>query len=250
MTHFVGKNKIHLTETTSTNQVATQLLGSGLAEGTVFTALYQSQGRGQQGSVWYSEYGKNVLFSVILYPTFLNLEEQFYLTMAMALALKETIKYFIPMSEIKIKWPNDILVQGKKMAGMLIENQIQGKQWQSSVVGIGINVNQEIFDPQIEYKATSCIIETRRKTELEDWYRVLCTQIEHYYLILMHSEYDSVKISYVQSLANYHEKKDYQVGGKIVQGIILGVDKQGKLAVQHENEVKYYQVKEIEWVFT
>lgn len=250
MTLFIGKNHIHCTEVSSTNDKAIELLQTNVPEGTVLTALHQTQGRGQSGNVWHSESGKNVLFSVVLYPKFLQVQEQFYLTMAMALALQKTVMHFVQDKSVQIKWANDILVQGKKISGMLIENQIAGNKWQSSVVGIGINVNQSLFEPDIQHKTTSCIIETGKKTELSQWYTVLCEHTEHYYLKLKNQGLEQIKADYTQNLAGYHEHRNFIVNNQIVQGIILGVDKQGKLAVQHQDKIAYYAIKEIEWLFT
>lgn len=249
MTIFVGKNHIHCTELSSTNDKAIELLQDNIPEGTVITSLHQNKGRGQSGNVWHSETGKNVLFSVVLYPKFLQVQEQFYLTMAMALAVQKTTEYFISDKSVQIKWANDILVQGKKISGMLIENQISGNKWQSSVIGIGINVNQNVFDSSIEHKTTSCIIETDKKTELFKWYEILCQYIEQYYLKLKNNELEPIKTDYTQNLAGYQEIRNYIVNQKILQGIVLGVNKQGKLAVQHDDSINYYAIKEIEWLF-
>lgn len=249
MTLFIGKNHIHCTELSSTNDKAIELLQDNIPEGTVVTSLHQNNGRGQGGNVWQSESGKNVLFSVVLYPKFLQVQEQFYLTMSMALAVQKTIQHFIPDKCVQIKWANDILIQDKKISGMLIENQISGNRWHSAVVGIGINVNQSRFEPSIQHKTTSCILETNKETELFQWYEVLCEHIEQYYLKLRNNGSEHIKTEYTQNLAGYHEVRKFIVKNQVVQGIILGVDKQGKLAVQHENKVCYYAIKEIEWLF-
>jgi BirA family biotin operon repressor/biotin-[acetyl-CoA-carboxylase] ligase len=250
MTLFIGKNHIHCTEISSTNDKAIELLQNNIPEGTVITTLHQNNGRGQSGNVWQSETGKNVLFSVVLYPKFLQVQEQFYLTMAMALAVQKTIQHFISDKSVQIKWANDILVEGKKISGMLIENQISGNRWQSTVVGIGINVNQSVFDSSIHHKTTSCIMETNKETDLFQWYKALCEYIELYYLKLKNHGAEHIKGDYTQNMAGYQEKRNYIINQQIMQGIVLGVDKQGKLALQQENSIFYYALKEIEWVFT
>jgi len=250
MTLFVGKNHIHYPELNSTNDQVIALLQSGLPEGTIITTDNQNKGRGQSGNVWYSEAGKNVLFSVVLYPKFLQAQEQFYLTMAMAIAVQQTVKHFIGDTSVQIKWANDILVRGKKISGMLIENQILGNKWQSSVIGIGINVNQAIFDPIIQHKTTSCMLEIQKETPLSEWYIVLCEHIEQYYLKLKNHGLGLIRTLYTQNLAGYQEERNYMVNGEVINGIILGVDKQGKLALQQQEKIYYYAIKEIEWIFT
>lgn len=249
MTLFIGKNHIHCSEVSSTNDKAMELAQESIPEGTIITTLYQHKGRGQSGNTWHSESGKNVLFSVVLYPKFLQVQEQFYLTMAMALAVQKTVQHFITDKLVQIKWANDILVQGKKIAGMLIENQILGNKWQSSIIGIGINVNQTSFDNALQNKTTSCMLETHKETQITQWYEVLCQYIEHDYLKLKNRELEYIQVAYTQNLAGYHEKRTYKVGNNTIEGIILGIDKQGRLALQQQNEINYYALKEIEWLF-
>ncbi|MDR3061886.1 MAG: biotin--[acetyl-CoA-carboxylase] ligase [Dysgonamonadaceae bacterium] len=141
-------NIIRIEETTSTNVELQQMMVDGyLEEGTVLVAGNQTSGRGQAGSFWESEPGKNLLFSILLYPEFLNLKQRFLLSELTANSIKQVLDNYI--DHITIKWPNDIYYQDKKIAGILIENEISENKIKQSVIGIGINVNQEIFSDKI-----------------------------------------------------------------------------------------------------
>ena len=135
---------INLDETDSTNRYLTLLCDRELvSEYTTVRADYQTAGKGQRGNTWESEKGKNLLFSLVLYPTFLKAHRQFLLSQLTSLAVKETLELWT--DDIRIKWPNDIYWKEKKICGMLIENELSAEGIARSIIGIGLNVNQEIF---------------------------------------------------------------------------------------------------------
>src|ERR1700739_639940 len=144
---FIGNNYIFLQETASTNSYLQSILREQqLAEGAVVSTGFQSAGRGQVGAVWESGRDQNMMLSVLLYPKFLNAGEQFLISKTIALAVKDFILIFLPDRNIKIKWPNDILVSGQKICGILIENGLKGERIEYSIVGMGINVNETFND--------------------------------------------------------------------------------------------------------
>jgi BirA family biotin operon repressor/biotin-[acetyl-CoA-carboxylase] ligase len=112
-------------------------------EGSMVITEFQSAGRGQMGNGWASEAGKNLLLSLLIYPDNLLANEQFIISRMASLAVKNCLNQFV--DDIRIKWPNDIYWKDKKIAGMLIENDVQGRYIQNSVIGIGININQPSF---------------------------------------------------------------------------------------------------------
>ena len=114
-----------------------------LEEGTVVVARNQTAGRGQRGNTWESEPKKNLTCSIILYPSFLPVQRYFLLSEAIALGVKETLDAYT--GEITLKWPNDVYCQERKIAGILIENELTGNSLDVSIAGIGININQERF---------------------------------------------------------------------------------------------------------
>ena len=128
----------------STNDCLALICREGKAEEfyTVVTE-FQTAGKGQRGNSWESEAGKNLLFSTVLYPTALEAKHQFYVSMLAALAIHEALSSYT--SGFSIKWPNDIYWKNQKIAGILIENEIEGKYLNQSIIGVGLNVNQEKF---------------------------------------------------------------------------------------------------------
>ncbi len=143
-----GRQIIRLEETESTNSYLRDLLKSQhLEEGSVVVADFQTAGRGQVGNSWYSDKGDNLLFSLLIYPTGIPANEQFIISRMVSLAIKNTLDQFA--DDIRIKWPNDIYWKERKIAGILIENSLQGKIIENSIIGIGLNLNQQIFPVEL-----------------------------------------------------------------------------------------------------
>ena len=139
-------NIIKIKETDSTNHwLKAQSEKQALDEGTTVIAGFQTAGKGQRGNRWESEAGKNITCSMILYPQFLPVKQQFLLSEAVALGLKDALEQHL--RPVEIKWPNDIYYQDKKLAGILIENELTGQITGKSIIGFGLNVNQEKFSP-------------------------------------------------------------------------------------------------------
>ncbi|MBK5195574.1 MAG: biotin--[acetyl-CoA-carboxylase] ligase [Proteiniphilum sp.] len=135
---------IRVEEVESTNLYLRQLVREEQPEeGSVVITNYQTGGRGLMGNSWFSTKGENLLFSLLIYPRGVKANEQFIISRIASLAVKNTLDQFT--DDIRIKWPNDIYWKDKKIAGMLIENDIQGKEIENAVIGIGINLNQQIF---------------------------------------------------------------------------------------------------------
>ena len=123
-----------------------QKVHAGLAKhGLACFAKEQTKGKGQRGKSWLGRPGQNIAMSLVLQPSFLKTNQQFYLSMAIALACCDFFKCFAA-EEIKIKWPNDLYWRDRKAGGILIENVLQGKEWKWAIVGIGININETEFD--------------------------------------------------------------------------------------------------------
>ena len=128
---IIGEHFIHRDRLSSTNAYAAELLSKDKpAEGTVVSTDDQYAGRGQIQNVWESEPNKNISLSIILYPVFLEVRQQFLLNQAISLAVSDSIKEIVPMGTVKIKWPNDIYLNNRKVCGILIQNQIQAKKYQ------------------------------------------------------------------------------------------------------------------------
>lgn len=139
---------LFLNEVDSTNTYLRHLLEGEEAtvqEGTMVCAEFQSQGRGQIGNTWESAKGENLLFSLLLYPTFVAPTDMFRISQVVSLGVKDMLTSYCGLSDVTIKWPNDIYWRDKKIAGILVENFLSGHTIESSIVGIGVNINQKEF---------------------------------------------------------------------------------------------------------
>lgn len=250
-TLFVGQNFITLKEVDSTNNYLKTLMSKSepLAEGTVIMADNQFAGRGQQDSIWHTEAGKNISASLLLKPSFLPLNKQFYLNMAISLAINDALAYFIP-EDMKIKWPNDIYHSSKKLGGILIENTLTGSVIKSSVVGVGLNVNQKIFTDSIHQKATSMTQILHKEIDLQDVMAKICVYVEKYYLVLRSGKYTSLQIQYLERLYKFNIEAFYKFNGEVFEGIIKGVEDSGQLIVETNQGKKSFNFKEIEFTHT
>lgn len=220
-----------------------------LAEGTVIMADNQFAGRGQQDSVWLAQPGKNISASIYLKPSFLPLEKQFYLNIAVSLAVSEALMHFLP-NGIKVKWPNDIYFGNKKLGGILIENTLTGSFIKSSIIGIGLNINQEEFADSIKEKATSVIQILQKSTAIIEIIEKIFVFMEKYYLILRSGKYNILHAEYLQRLYYYNSVATYKQNGVVFEGTIKGVEDNGRLIVQTNNNLISFNFKEIEFTHT
>jgi len=178
-TSFIGGQLIEYDSVPSTNKVAAELLSlSKLRHGAVVLAHEQTDGRGQRGRSWISRNGLDLTLSIVLYPQGLRADAQFALGKIAALALHDVVQRCVP-GEARIKWPNDILVERRKVAGILIKNEVVGELVMSSIVGIGLNVNSSGLDPDI--LATSLAIEGGRALDRITLLGTVCERFEHWW---------------------------------------------------------------------
>lgn len=248
-TLFTGKNFIKLAEAASTNSYAMQLLASNPVDGTLISATSQLAGRGQSGNHWESESGKNLTISLIYYPRFLKIRDIFYLSKLISLGLQDSIARMLPGQTVQIKWPNDILVNQQKIAGILIENQLEGSDIRVSVSGIGLNVNQRDFSPIIASRTCSLRHFQEKDLDLMEVLGSVLKEIEVQYLHLKNGKFAQLDRAYLQHLFGYQEEMTFRVDQQLVQGIIIGVGKQGHLAVDLAGSVRHFEIKEIEFVY-
>jgi len=246
---FIGKNVISLETIDSTNDYAKQLLSTQKpTDGTLIIAKAQTKGRGQLGNVWQTESGKNLTVSYILYPNFLSPDKQFYLNMVVVLGIREFCES-ICVEHVQIKWPNDILINGKKVCGVLIENALQGNKIQHSIIGIGININQATFDGHLP-NATSILLENKNQTlAIEPLTAQLSSFLEKYYLQLRLLHFNFLEKAYTTSLWRYNQTSEFKKGDTVFKGEITGVTKEGKLEIDVKGKPQKFRFKEIEFVY-
>lgn len=243
-TLFLGHNLVFVPECESTNNLALQLCQqTETPEGTVVITENQTAGRGQRGSSWETEPGMNLTFSFVIRPGFLSVSDQFYLNIFTSLAILDYLKSHL-QSKPLIKWPNDVLVDGKKICGILIENQIRSSRFSSVVAGIGLNINQQTF---IIDTATSLHHHTQQQYDLQTELESLLQYLEARYLQLKNGKFETLKRNYLESLYGLHEPRSFDVDGKTVKGMITGIDEAGRLTVKIDGEVKAFGIKEIRY---
>lgn len=246
---FVGKNVIELNSVDSTNAYASKILAEkALPEGTVIRADFQSLGKGYAGNSWQSEPGKNLLLSVIFYPSFLPPRHQFFLNQVSSLAVANTVEVFLPEDEVKIKWPNDIFADNRKIGGILIENSIQGQSIMHSIVGIGININQQKFDKSLPL-ATSIFKIGLKEFPLEEVMLELFSRLEQRYLQLKQWRIDMLQKDYMKKLLRVEELCWFASGGKKFRGKIAGITGEGKLIIETSGRHEVFGFKEVEMIF-
>ncbi|MEO6884649.1 MAG: biotin--[acetyl-CoA-carboxylase] ligase [Bacteroidia bacterium] len=252
-TLFIGRKIIELDSVASTNSYATELLHANTpAEGLVIFTKNQTNGKGQRGNKWLSEPLSNLTFSIVLYPHFLKAEQQFILTKTIALGVADFMSDLLLKEgisdEVKIKWPNDIFVGNKKIAGILIENSLRNETISNSVVGIGINLNQTFFGKDAP-NAISVKILTNTTQNLNTCLKNIFSNIEKRYLQLRFSKINILEKDFLAKLYKYDEWSFFMIKNEKTKGRITGIAASGKLILEHENLFfAEYALKEIAFI--
>lgn len=220
---------IHLSSIDSTNNYAARLLSENQIMGpTLVVADYQEQGRGYGSNHWFSSPGQNLLASLYLIHSQIPANEQFIINCMVSSVIAEFLENELKM-EIKIKWPNDIYVYHLKIAGLLIENYITGNELSSSIIGIGLNVNQEDFPDEVPNPTSMFLLDHQIRNPFE-----IGVSIANH-IIEIHSNrdrYDQAREKYLLRLYQKGVKANYLLKGKKIQGMITGVDPFGQLILQ------------------
>jgi BirA family biotin operon repressor/biotin-[acetyl-CoA-carboxylase] ligase len=238
---------IFLQEVDSTNSFLTDLnRHNKQVNGTVVVANHQNKGKGQRGNSWLSKKEENLTCSVLLYPN-IDIKHSFYLNIISSLAVNKTLKDLKLNS--KIKWPNDILINSKKISGILVENILSTSKITQSIIGIGLNVNQTDFGDEL--KATSLVLE-KINTDKEDVLQKIYQYLDFYYNILIQSNFDLLLNLYYKELLWFNEIgtfKDTTTNQKIIAQI-KGIDKDGRLILMDTTTLqqKHFNLKEVKFL--
>jgi BirA family transcriptional regulator, biotin operon repressor / biotin---[acetyl-CoA-carboxylase] ligase len=257
-TLFIGKVYLRFDELSSTNDHAAELLApehdvrtkSKPAEGTVIRADSQSAGRGQFGSQWQSAAGKNLTFSVILYPVWLEVAAQFQLSMAVAVALYDAVQsLYVGPLPVRIKWPNDLYIGDRKTAGILIQNALAGSRIQSSIIGIGLNVNQLQFDPELP-NPVSLALASGTEFDLDAVAAPLFECLERRYLQLKSGQSAQIRSEYEALLYRRNTESAFleTASEQVFSGSVLGVTDSGQLRVLTGEGERLFGVKDIRFL--
>ena len=236
-----GHHIIHLPCVDSTNNYAANLIREEkIGHGAVIMADEQIAGRGQRGASWTSRAGENLLVTFLASPDNLSVNDQEVLTQFITVSIVEFLaKIGISAS---IKWPNDIYVADKKLAGILIENSMSFGNITSSIIGVGLNVNQLDFDG---LNATSLALELSEKRPLMDVLFQLIDAMNKNWSALNNSQ---LKNRYLKSMYLLNISADFEDKNGKFCGIIRGTDESGRLEIERNGMLNCYNLKEVRFI--
>ena len=250
MALFTGTNIVDLDSAESTNNYALNLLREKQPfEGTVVRTFRQTLGRGQRQKQWESEDFSNLTFSIIYYPVFLSVSRQFQLSKAIALGVADFVKSVVQTDpdsyrDVKIKWPNDIYVGKKKIAGILIENSVSGNKISSAVIGIGLNVNQTKFSAEIPNPVSLKMI-SGKELDLEKCFQELSVTLEARYMQLKAGKENVINEQYHKALFGLNEQREFIIENKKRIAEIVGVDELGRLKLSEAGDISAHDLHHV-----
>lgn len=244
----IGNVLLEINECLSTNEYAKNLCSkSEPIEGTVVLTDKQTEGKGQIGNKWQAEPYQNLTFSVVLKPVFLKPEQQFMLSKIVSLACVETFEHFVPESFL-IKWPNDIYFKNQKLGGILIENTLSLNKISSSIVGVGLNINQTEFKDLPKAKSLKNL--SGKNFDLKEVLGFLLKKLDTYYFLLRQGKLETINQKYLKKLLGFGNKIVFNEKGILFEATVKGVNDLGQLVLELENGYeRAYNFKEVAWVF-
>lgn len=238
---------IELDTIDSTNNYAMQLIDADTAqEGMTIVTRLQTMGKGQRGRQWQDVAGESLLMSIVIEPVY-PLSQQFCFNMAVALSIAEVLQNLYENWDVRIKWPNDIIINDKKAGGILIENVIRGSKWAYSVIGIGINVQQSFFGVELPF-ATSLGIESGKHISVKTLMKDIRTSI-----IKRVSDYTLPNELLHQFNSNLYRKDQIQhfaIDDREFKAYVIGATMEGQIRLQHEDgTVESYNHGDVQWLW-
>ncbi|MEO9894375.1 biotin--[acetyl-CoA-carboxylase] ligase [Aurantibacter sp.] len=240
---------IKLNATDSTNQyLKNLLLIKPVEDFTIVVAEEQTKARGQMGTSWQSDVGKNLTFSVLKRLGEFPVQNQYYLNITVSLAVYAFLKA-LQVPNLSIKWPNDILSGSQKICGILIENTLQGQLIKTSIIGIGLNVNQTDFHNL--FNATSLKLLLGEKYNLEDLLYRLLEELDYYFKLLKSNSFKILENAYLDVLFLKGKISKFQeINNETFNATIVGVSYEGRLILQlQDGMLKEYNLKEIKLLY-
>ncbi len=237
---MVGKHVIILPEVDSTNNYIAKLHSERkVKSGTVILAEKQTAGRGQRGNSWDTSHINQFTASYFEQTDFLSGEQLVYLNMAVALAVREAL-FNLAEAETAIKWPNDMLINDKKIAGLLIEMLWESGKPKFAIIGIGIN----IYSPKVE-KATSIEDEIQKETTVFTVLEEVSKQLTSAFLLLRNGNFEEINKNYHAYLWRNGIQQEVFINEKKVKCSIEKVDVNGELILKIENDLKAFKLQEV-----
>lgn len=223
----------------STNEFALELSRQNMAgNGSVIIAEFQTKGRGQLGRSWFSEPFANLMFSIVLKDVTKEASDAFLINKAIAVALQQSIQTLLPEQKVRIKWPNDIYINERKVCGILVENSYNGSNISQSIVGIGINVNQH-FESFSSLNAISISEHLGAETDREELLKKILENIESK-LTLTDKSPDKINQAFDKHLLGYGELCVFDLDGSIEGGTLRGCDSSGRLILEMNGKEQHF----------
>jgi BirA family biotin operon repressor/biotin-[acetyl-CoA-carboxylase] ligase len=245
--HSAANSFTILTSVDSTNNYAMAKIRDGIAKhGEAWFTYEQTHGKGRRGKVWKVEKGKNILLSISVATGFLTLYQQFYLSMAVSLGCIDLFKKYAG-DETRIKWPNDIFWNDRKAGGILIENIIKGSVWQWAVIGIGINVNQTVFNLDSVFPPVSLKQITGKEFDIIELAIELHKAIMMRYEELQKNGIEKMLIEYNQYLYSLEKKVKLKKDNIVFETTVKGISPHGKLITTDTIE-RQFDFDEVVWL--
>lgn len=237
---------IRLLQVDSTNNYLLQRAHE-MSDQTVVYTPCQTAGRGQKGNRWLAEPGMNATFSYLYKPVNIPAREQFCISEAAALAVAQVLSQ-LSGEPITVKWPNDIYHRDRKICGMLIENSLQGRRVEHSIIGIGININQREFDPYAS-NPTSLSLVTGRDHDVEQVMRLVCERMEQLLARVENEGTQALHSDYLSVLYRFDGQAHtfLQPDGTMFAATIVDVAPDGMLALRHaaDGTIHHYAFKQV-----
>lgn len=230
-TEYMGQQQLYLETVDSTNTEAVRQAGKGGEHGLLIIAEKQESGKGRRGRSWSSPAGRNIFMTLLLRPSF-AVSHASMITLVMAVSVTRAIRE-VTGQEAKIKWPNDVVLNRKKIVGILTEMSLEEEQVNYLVCGIGINVNQEELPSELKETATSIYLESGKMTDRGLLIERVMECFEAYYMIFCRRENMSELMeTYNSFLVNQQAHVRVLDPGKAYEGISHGINEEGELLVE------------------
>lgn len=244
---FSVSQQIYLKKSTSTNDYSIEWSSNNNPNSNICVYTYnQTDGRGQIGRFWYSGEYKNLAMTLLLTNLQINVKDQFLLNKTVCLAVFELIKKYIKEGTISIKWPNDIYVDNEKIAGILIQNQLRSEKIHRTIIGIGLNVNENAFPKEIPNPSSIF----QKTNDTNNLFRIKNELLRSVLLKLnnLHFAKKEIEKSYQNNLFRKDIKSHFEIEGIKKEGTILGVSDHGKLIIIIDGIEQQFAFRELNYI--
>jgi BirA family biotin operon repressor/biotin-[acetyl-CoA-carboxylase] ligase len=246
----IADQLIQLPSCDSTSNYVATAINDGVREyGLTVLTFSQTNGRGQRGNGWHCGEEKNIALSFFLNSRELKFPNLFYLNKICSLAVVDFVKHHLPKADVKIKWPNDVLVNEKKIAGILVESTFQGGN-ANYICGIGLNVNELDFPEELEVLATSIRAFVQEDLPLKNAFDEFMGEMNYYHRLLQMGNTSKIDAMYLESLLGLGTQREFEKDGIKFMAVVNGISPQGLLQLRaYDNtEMELLHPKEVKWV--